>query len=137
MSTKNPFTLFPCAPSIIPAFHLSIIPFPKRLVTGWSRVENLRKPLILLRCHDVTTWSTLVGGAGGDGQMIKSPISSPLSTFFHLLPPFSTSPLMNAGRHPNRTALNRTYWRLEFLHPAAVSLEDASPLLLERGEGQG
>jgi hypothetical protein len=37
-----------------------------RLVTGWSRVENLQNTLIILGCHDVTTWTTLAaGGVGG------------------------------------------------------------------------
>src|SRR2546426_3799140 len=57
MSTKSSFALFPCAPSIISAFHLSIIPCPKchGFGTGLARVENLQNldSIALSRRHDL------------------------------------------------------------------------------------
>ena len=64
-TTQNSFSPYPYAPrhySSIPSFHPSTpssfhsenVTGLARLVTGWSRVENLQKPLILLSCHDVT-----------------------------------------------------------------------------------
>src|SRR5437879_4664418 len=72
---------------IIPSPAVHTPPFPKskfknqksKMYTALSRVctrlchdLNAQKPLILLVCHDVTTWSTPGGGGGGRSRLAST-----------------------------------------------------------------
>src|SRR5712691_4941261 len=77
--------------SSLPSLHHSI-PKMSRVGHDLSRVghglENLQKPLILLACHDVTGWTTSLGGGPGgrsNVQITYRPFP-PFSTFFRLFP---------------------------------------------------